>query len=39
MMPGRVVIIPFPQGRLTADGTLIEPDMDDLLQQWLGRHP
>ncbi len=38
-MTGRIVIIPFLQGRLAPDGTLIEPDIDAILEKWLERHP
>jgi len=33
MMTGRIVIIPFLQGKLAPDGTLIEPDIDDILEE------
>jgi hypothetical protein len=36
---GRIVIIPFLHGKLSADGSLVEPDMDDILEKWLQRHP
>ena len=39
MSEGRVVIIPFLQGKLTADAQLIEPDIDSILEKWLARHP
>ena len=39
MMTGRIVIIPFLQGKLAPDGTLIEPDIDAILEKWLDRHP
>ena len=38
-MTGRIVIIPFLQGKLAPDGTLIEPDIDAILERWLERHP
>lgn len=38
MTTGRVVIIPFLHGKLAADGTLIEPDIDAILEKWLERH-
>ncbi len=38
-MTGRIVIIPFLQGKLAPDGTLIEPDIDVILEKWLERHP
>jgi hypothetical protein len=36
---GRIVIIPFLHGKLTADGQLVEPDIDSILEKWLERHP
>ena len=39
MTTGRIVIIPFLHGKLNADGMLIEPDIDAILEKWLGRHP
>ena len=39
MMTGRIVIIPFLQGKLAPDGTLVEPDIDAILEKWLDRHP
>ena len=39
MLEGRIVVIPFLQGKLTADGSLIEPDVEAILQKWLERHP
>ncbi len=38
-MTGRIVIIPFIQGKLAPDGTLFEPDIDAILEKWLERHP
>ena len=38
-MTGRIVIIPFLQGKLALDGTLVEPDIDAILEKWLERHP
>jgi len=38
-MTGRIVIIPFLQGKLAPDGTLIEPDIDAIMEKWLERHP
>ena len=35
MMTGRIVIIPFLQGKLAPDGTLVEPDIDAILEKWL----
>ena len=31
-------IIPFLHGKLTRRGKLSEPDIDDILDRWLGRH-
>jgi hypothetical protein len=39
MIEGRIVIIPFLHGKITADGSLIEPDIDAILEKWLQRHP
>jgi hypothetical protein len=39
MSAGRVVTIPFPHGKLDVDGTLIEPNIEALLEKWLERHP
>jgi hypothetical protein len=39
MGAGRIVIIPFLHGKLADDGTLIEPDIDVILEKWLERHP
>lgn len=39
MITGRIVIIPFLQGKFDPDGTLIEPDIDAILEKWLERHP
>ena len=38
-MTGRIVIIPFLHGKLAPDGTLVEPDIDAILEKWLERHP
>jgi hypothetical protein len=38
-MTGRIVIIPFLQGTLAPDGTLVEPNIDGILEKWLQRHP
>jgi hypothetical protein len=38
-MTGRIVIIPFLHGKLASGGTLIEPDIDAILEKWLERHP
>ena len=37
--PGRIVVIPFLHGKLTADGKLSEPDIHFILEKWLERHP
>jgi hypothetical protein len=39
MKPGRIVIIPFLHGKLTAHGAVIEPDIHAILKKWLERHP
>ena len=39
MVEGRIVIIPFLQGKLNFDGTVTEPDIDAILEKWLERHP
>lgn len=39
MPTGRIVIIPFLHGKLTADGKLIEPNIEAILEKWLERHP
>jgi hypothetical protein len=39
MTTGRIVIIPFLHGKITAGGKLIEPDIDAILEKWLERHP
>jgi hypothetical protein len=36
---GRIVIIPFLNGKLAADGTFVEPDINAILEKWLERHP
>jgi hypothetical protein len=36
---GRIVIVPFLHGKLTADGKLSEPDIYFILEKWLERHP
>jgi hypothetical protein len=38
-MKGRIVIIPFLQGKVAPDGTLVEPDINAILEKWLERHP
>jgi len=39
VVEGRIVIIPFLHGKLAVDGTVVEPDIDDILEKWLERHP
>jgi hypothetical protein len=39
MTEGRIVIIPFLHGKATVYGTVIEPDIDAILEKWLDRHP
>lgn len=39
MTEGRIVIIPFLHGKLDIGGSLVEPDIDDILEKWLQRHP
>lgn len=39
MTEGRIVIIPFLHGKLDIGGSQIEPDIDDILEKWLQRHP
>lgn len=39
MSVGRVVIIPFLHGKLAADGSLVEPDIEAIMEQWVERHP
>ena len=39
MTEGRIVIIPFLHGKLDVGGSLVEPDIDDILEKWLQRHP
>jgi hypothetical protein len=39
MIEGRIVIIPFLQGKLNFDGMVTEPDIDAILEKWLERHP
>lgn len=39
MVEGRIVIIPFLQGKLNFDGTVTEPDTEAILEKWLDRHP
>jgi len=39
MLTGRIIIIPFLQGKLTEEGALVEPNIDAILEKWLERHP
>jgi hypothetical protein len=39
MTTGRIVIIPFLHGKLADDGSLVEPEIDAILEKWLERHP
>jgi hypothetical protein len=39
MTEGRIVIIPFLHGKPTVHGTVIEADIDAILEKWLERHP
>ena len=39
MVEGRVVIIPFLQGKRDFDGSVTEPDIEAILDRWLERHP
>ena len=39
MVEGRIVIIPFLQGKLNFDGTVTEPDIEAIFEKWLKRHP
>jgi len=39
MVEGRVVIIPFLQGKRNFDGPVTEPDIEAILERWLDRHP
>ena len=36
---GRVVVIPFLQGKRNFDGTVTEPNIEAILEKWLERHP
>ncbi|MEI8373329.1 MAG: hypothetical protein WCJ35_10915 [Planctomycetota bacterium] len=38
-MTGRIVIIPFIEGKVGPDGRLVEPDINAILEKWLQRHP
>ena len=38
MTKRRIVIIPFLDGKITAAGRLVEPDIHDILDKWLVRH-
>jgi hypothetical protein len=39
VVEGRIVIIPFLQGKMNFDGTVTEPDIEAILEKWLQRHP
>lgn len=39
MRPTLIRIIPFLHGKITVDGKLNEPDIYDILDKWLARHP
>jgi hypothetical protein len=39
MIEGRIVIIPFLQGIVNADGTVTKSDIDGIFKKWLERHP
>jgi hypothetical protein len=39
MEPRWIRIIPFLHDKLTRRGKLSEPDIDDILERWLERHP
>ncbi len=39
MAEGRIVIIPFLQGKVNFDGTVTKPDIEAILAKWLARHP
>lgn len=39
MIEGRVVIIPFLEGRKNSQGRMIVPNMDAIMKRWLDRHP
>ena len=39
MQANRVEIIPALHGKLTRDGKFSEPDIYDILEKWLERHP
>ena len=39
MTTGRIVIIPFLQGKLNFDGTVTEPDIETILEKWQERYP
>jgi hypothetical protein len=39
MIEGRIVIIPFLHGKHDIGGSLVEPDIDAILEKWLERHP
>jgi hypothetical protein len=39
LSPKRITIIPALHGKLTSDRKLSEPDIYDILEKWLNRHP
>ena len=39
MQEKRIEIIPAIHGKLTRDRNLSEPDIYDILEKWLDRHP
>ncbi len=39
MIIGRVLIIPFLEGKLDGNGQLVEPDIDSIFKKWKDRHP
>jgi hypothetical protein len=39
MQAKRIEIIPAVHGKLTREGKLSEPDIYDILEKWLDRHP
>jgi hypothetical protein len=39
MSAGRIVLIPFLHGKIGVDGTVVEPDIEAILEKWLERHP
>ena len=39
MIIGRVLIIPFLEGKLNGNGQLVEPDIDSIFEKWKDRPP